>query len=402
MDTLRADHVGLYGYPRGTTPHLDAFFERGTVFENATSSSPCTIPSIRQYLSGGFDVDPQRPPLAEVLAARGWETAAVVSQHQLDYYTQRDYARGFDHFDLQAPGRVDHHGLSARTADEVSDLAIALLRKHEERGDGPLFLWLHYFDPHDPYEPPEAFRHFDAGNGSSRSGDRRSDLMRGRAPGEPWVQAGHVFDDEDVAHLRNLYDGEIAFADAQIARVLDFFEARGWVEDAVVVFLADHGEWLGENGWWDHCVTLREEEIRVPFALRVRGGPLGVHRSAVPASTLDVVPTVLGLLGIEAPPGRYHGVDLARSAPGRVVLSMWQETVIARDARFKLFAEGDRVLGLFDTRADPGETRNLLGGHPEVRAGLLAELRARAGLRRRVAEEGRRTIEQLKSIGYIE
>ena len=132
IDTLRADHVGLYGYARDTTPHLDAYFGRGTVFENATSPAPCTIPAVRQYLSGGFDHVEERIVLAELLRERGYATAAVVSQQQF-YRGLGVYQRGFEHFDIQAREEVNAHGWSARDARQVTDRALAWLDRHVER-----------------------------------------------------------------------------------------------------------------------------------------------------------------------------------------------------------------------------------------------------------------------------
>src|SRR5262245_40168861 len=182
VDTLRADHVGGYGYARATTPELDAFFAGGTRFELALSSAPCTVPSIQQLLRGSFEAaEPGAAPISR-LADRGFATAAIVSQHQ--FHKQLElYRRGFEHFDIQPRSQVDRHGMTARAAREVTDRALAWLA---ERPRGrPFFLWLHYFDPHDPYEPPPEHRGFDAGNRSPRSGDRRSDLKREkRTPGE--------------------------------------------------------------------------------------------------------------------------------------------------------------------------------------------------------------------------
>ena len=143
IDTLRADHVGLYGYARETTPNIDRFFRTGTVFENAMSSAPCTIPSVRQFLSGAFDLRPDRKTLPELLHDHGYTTAAIVSQHQFYRQPVDAYRRGFEHFDIQARDEVDHHGWTARRTKEVSDRAIEWLKENGQRKR--FFLWLHYF-----------------------------------------------------------------------------------------------------------------------------------------------------------------------------------------------------------------------------------------------------------------
>jgi len=404
VDTLRPDHMGIYGYERDTTPNLDRFFAAGTVFENAISSSPCTIPSVRQILAGGHDLRAERSPLAEILREGGWSTGAVVSQHQFDYETDRDYARGFDHFDLQGPGEVDHHDMTTRTADQVSDRGLAWLERHRrERPGRPFFLWLHYFDPHDPYEPPDSYREFDRGNRSQRSGDRRRYLMEEKRPDDQWPTAGYVFSEADVAHLVNLYDGEIRFTDAQIGRVLDALARWGLTDRTVVAFTSDHGEWLGERDMWDHCLTLQEPEIRVPLLFRVASGRLtaSAHGDG-PVSTLDLLPTLLGSLGVPLPEGGdYHGQDLRRASSGRVLLSFWHGVAAVRDADWKLHWAG-RSIGLFRLSEARIETKNVLLSHPRVRKRLEDHLADSRALRRRVSAEAEETVRQLRSIGYVE
>jgi arylsulfatase len=320
IDTMRASHVGLYGYELETTPHIDRFFAGGTVIENATSPAPCTIPADRQYLSGGFDYVEERTVLAELLREHGYATAAVVSQHQF-YRALAVYQRGFEHFDIEDEEEVDVHEGSSRDAREVTDRALTWL---DENAHLPkLFLWVHYFDPHDPYEPPSAYRHFDAGSRSQRNGDPRS-YQKAAAPGGRLPPFGDaplgLFDAEDVAHFVNLYNGEIQYADAEIGRVLDRLEKLGLAGRSIIALLADHGEWLGERERWYHCRTVDDKEVRVPFLLRVNGGPLSERaRYKGPASTLDLLPTLAGLLGIEIAGADYHGIDLRHPPENRVV-----------------------------------------------------------------------------------
>ena len=162
IDTLRADRLKSMGYERDTAPRLEHFFENGTSFENAMSSAPCTIPSVQQLLSSRIETPEQKPFLAEILEREGYRTAAVVSQHQFRYGRLPSFERGFDSFDIQSNQQLDRHQLSTRTAEQVSDRALAWLEENAEAQ--PFFLWLHYFDPHDPYEPPPEFRRFDARN----------------------------------------------------------------------------------------------------------------------------------------------------------------------------------------------------------------------------------------------
>jgi arylsulfatase len=401
IDTLRADHVGLYGYARDTTPRLDGFFGQGTVFENATSPAPCTIPAVRQFLAGGFDHVEERSVLAELLRERGYATAAVVSQQR--FHRGREvYQRGFEHFDIQAPEEVDVHGESARDAGEVTDRALAWLDRNAERPK--LFLWLHYYDPHDPYEPPEGFRGFDAGNRSSKSGDPRSyqkaisprggmSLLRDTPRG--------LFSAEDVEHFANLYDGEIRYVDAEIGRLLDRLETLGLADRSIVTVLSDHGEWLGERERWYHCKTLRDEEIHVPFLMRVNGGPLMARaRDASAASTLDLLPTLAGLLEIELPADDYHGVDLRRPPPQRIVASMWSDQLAVRDADWKLILSAGQPKLLYWTARDPGEHWNRIGDEAQRREALLQSARPYARLHDAIRAE--KIEDALRAVGYIQ
>ncbi len=401
IDTLRADRVGLYGYERDTTPRLDAFFAQGSVLEQAVASSPCTVPSVRQFLTGRLERDPDGSTLAETLRHAGYRTAAIVSQHQFVEPGAWPYARGFEHFDVQDTDQLDHHGMTTRTAEEVTDLALAWLG--QAPADEPFFLWLHYFDPHDPYEPPSDYRAFDAGNTSTRSGDRRRDLQEERRhPEEPWQRAGYVFSPEDVRHLRNLYDGETRFTDAQIGRVLDALEERGLVASSVVALLADHGELLGERGVWDHCLGLSEPELRVPFLLRVRGGTLGGRgRWSEPTSILDLAPTLLALAGIGEANASRPGRNLLDRERGRAVVAQWGRfRAIYRD-RWKLVTDG-RAHRLLDLRQDERRRTDLARSHPDVVEDLLAAGAGEPEEMRRIAAETAAEHERLRSLGYLE
>jgi arylsulfatase A-like enzyme len=200
VDTLRRDRVGLYGYERDTTPEIDAFFRSGTRFDSATSPSPCTVPSVPQLLFGTYGIRSKDLSLADTLRSRGFTTTAVVSQHLLQpawhgagagAKLARAIARGFDHFDVQSESHRDVHGMSARSARAVSERALAWL--DAAPADTPFFLWLHYYDPHDPYEPPQEFRVFGDLHRSERSGDRRTELREGRhSDQEPWQRAGYT------------------------------------------------------------------------------------------------------------------------------------------------------------------------------------------------------------------
>ncbi len=399
IDTLRWDHVGLYGYARNTTPSLDRAFE-DSFFEHATSPSPCTLPSVPELLFGSFLIRAEQRSLAEILRDNGYATAAIVSQHQfhLDRPIAQAVRRGFSHFDIQSPIHVDPHGMTRRRANVVSNRAIAWLKSHGD--ERPFFLWLHYFDPHDPYDPPESFQVFGEGNLSERTGDRRLYLKSAGDRSTSWQQAGHIFSREDVDHFVNLYDGEIRFTDHEIGRVLAHLGERDHLESSLLFVTADHGEWLGEEDRWDHCQTLHEREIRVPLLARLRGRPLVAPENADAAvSTIDIVPTVLGVLGLERPRG-LEGSDLRAVAPGREVFSVWKGEATVRDEAWKLLSEGP---ALYEVASDPYERTNRIDENDDVRSALEGALRGFLDRVGGAAEaQDRAILEQLRALGYVE
>jgi len=402
IDTLRADHIGLYGYARPTTPRLDAFFGEASIFENAMSTSPCTRPSVRQYLSGSFFAKPGGRHLAEHLLAAGYQTAAVVSQHQFYERLNEDYTPGFLSFDIQRQDEVDRFGLSTRSAVDISDRALRWLGGRDPAQ--PYFLWLHYFDPHDPYEPPAAFRSFDRGNTSTLSGDRRGyQTAASKSSDQPWFSKGEIFSEADVAHFVNLYDGEIRYVDEQIGRIFDWLDEQGHVDDTIVVLTADHGEMLGEGGYWDHCFSLGEPEIRAPLLLRVEGGRLGdLGRTQLAASTIDLLPTILGRLQIGFEASDYQGADLAIADPNRTVIAVWKQSSAIRSRSFKLHHDRKEPTALYRIAADPGEQRSLLTQEAGAASSLLQALRAHKLLLSKVGRETEEAARRLKALGYIQ
>jgi arylsulfatase len=401
IDTLRADHLGIYGYEGETSPHIDAFFGAGTAFENTTSSAPCTIPAVRQFLEGAFVRDPERPNLAELLQEQGYTTAAIVSQQQF-YRRAEDYTRGFQHFDIQPREAVDHHQMSTRTAREVMDRALVWLETRSD--DRPFLLWLHFFDPHDPYSAPAEHRIAGDSDVSERFDDPRAELLQGRdkVPLSSCLDMPpDRFDAEAWAHYTARYDAEIRFVDAELGRLFAHLREGDLDSDSIVLLLSDHGEWLGEEQSWNHCLTVREPEVRVPFLLRVRGVPFhGEDRVSDPVSTLDVLPTLAGLVGATLPGQNYDGIDLRPPRAERVVASLWAGQVAVRDRDWKLIYEKGTPSRLYHTSRDPAERWNQIFDHPTV-ADELA-VRAEPYLALREAIDAEKIERALRRIGYIQ
>ena len=379
LDTTRPDRLGLYGNDAIETPTLDRLGREGVVFSKAVATAASTLPAHASILTGLyphghgaransiFKVDATRPTLAEVLAAHGYDTAAFVSSFALDARFGLD--RGFASYDDEMAHPSKFIGFAERRGDETTERAIAWLRSPRAR---PYFLWVHYYDAHTGYDPPEPY--------ASRSA--------------------------------NPYDGEIAFMDAQLGRLLDAAEAASRRAPLVVV-TADHGEALGEHGEATHAYLVQEATLQIPWILRADGVLPGGRRIDARASQVDLMPTVLSLLGIDAPAG-LHGSGWTRAPdPDRAVLA---ETVEGRVnfgwRRLSALYLGDTKLvsgagpALYDLARDPTESQDAAAANPEEASRLESRLRA---LRRGepeflVPDTGgldAAATQQLAALGYI-
>jgi len=330
IDTMRPDRTSLYGYERETTPNLARYLGEGR-FRDARSSAPCTLPAVKQMLTGRLDA--LGPTLAEVTRDAGVRTAAFVSQHW--FSGDELYRRGFDEWNVQADDELDRHGMSDRRATRVTDLALEWIRSRSRRDR--FFLWVHYFDPHDPYDPPADSRRFAEGVTRYPHGDRRSAQIAAQTDEEHWFQVDHIFDEEDRDALRRLYDDEIRYTDREIGRLLDELEARRLLDGTIVLMSADHGERLGEDGIWDHCYSLHDLELRVPLVVRTADGSVPPDLDS-PASTLDIFPTLVEALGVASPDG-LDGRSLLEPRAGAVAVSNFEEEIAVADADWKLYLE---------------------------------------------------------------
>jgi hypothetical protein len=267
IDTLRRDHVGAYGYPKPTTPRLDALAQKGLLAQDAVSTSSWTLPAHLSMLTsadpgahGGVDhehkFNGRLATLPGTLQKAGWATHAVTSH----LYVSRTYGldAGFDHLDFHQD----------RKATETADKAIALL---ERVGDRPFFLFLHFYDPHWHYDPPEKFRAlFATGYQGPQTGLWQSFKDKTRATTKP----------EELQHLLALYDGEIRYTDDEVGRILDHVAASGLSGSTLVVVTSDHGEEFLEHGSWEHQKTLYEEVVRVPLIVHGPGVAPRVEKAA--------------------------------------------------------------------------------------------------------------------------
>jgi arylsulfatase A-like enzyme len=426
VDTLRADHLGCYGYDRPTSPRLDAFAREGVRFAGARAQSSWTKPAMATLLTGLHPVThgaerrnqgiaPEVRTLAERLSAAGYETAMFTTNPTV--VEKFGFGRGFDRFEYvhQLRGRkrrsVDSAEMHRAAAGWLSG------RAAPER---PFFLVVHTLDPHDPYRPREPYRSrfapgVDVASACCFRGEQLAALSAERAA---------IRRRDSLA----LYDGEIAQNDASFGRLLDDLHARGLLQRSAVVFTADHGEEFHEHGGWRHAESLFEEVLRVPLVVRLpEGAPAGAIVED-PADQIDLAPTLLELAGIAMPPELPGASLLPRigggAPPPRESLAWLRhpafEVVAIRDGNWKwlrhdgpprvatagLAGAAEPAEALYDLAADPGEQQNLLATEPDRRRALALRVKAaRARLARR-ENAGEVEIDpeldaELRALGYL-
>jgi arylsulfatase A-like enzyme/Tfp pilus assembly protein PilF len=391
LDTTRADRLGAYGYAEIETPHLDRLAGEGVLFEQAVTVAPLTLPAHSSMLTGrfppehgvrdngGFFLDEAELTLAEVLQARGYRTGAFVAAYVLDgkWGLNQGFDLYYDDFDAGELRSRSLDGLQRR-GDKVVDSALAWL----EVGDGrPFFAWLHFFDAHTPYDPPEPWR--------------------SRYPDRP-------------------YDGEIAFMDHQIGRLLAWLDQRELMDRTIVVAIGDHGESLGDHGETTHGFFVYDSVMRVPFIVRAPFSRTGGHRVRDVVRAVDVMPTILDLLGAPVPPqvsGTTLAPRLARQTPepgleaygeARYPLHHfgWSDLRLLREGRYKLIAAPRPEL--YDLEQDPREMANLFHDRRPLADRMMARL---LDLEEAFARDGRDTAApadvdpevrgRLAALGYV-
>jgi arylsulfatase A-like enzyme len=364
VDTVRADHLGCYGYHRDTTPCIDSLASRGVRYTRVTAGEPWTLPSMATIFTGllplehnarrrgdsYFGIDPEAVTLTESLGGAGYRTAAFFNV----VFMNQDFGfhQGFHHFDCAASLGSGSDRNAARTVDA----ALEWLDSRGASGDG-LFLAVHFYDPHLTYSPPDSFA--DLWRNPRYSGP--FDGNWGRREAVVNVNRGVTrISDKDLFNLEALYDGELAYTDSQIGRLLSGLRQRGLTGNALVILVADHGEEFQDHGKLGHAHTLFEELLHVPLVI---SGP-GFGEGVVDGSNLsqaDIMPTVLEWAGVPAPEGLF-GVSLLsggppadRAVPSGMSLSQ-RYAVIARRGDLKVhLVNGGESEFMFDLAGDPGE-----------------------------------------------
>jgi len=443
LDTTRADHTSAYGYERPTTPRLAEFARQGVLFETAYAPMATTLPSHTTMFTGllprthgtlknGLVVDASLPLLGEILAKDGYRTSAFLSSFAVASKFGLD--RGFELYDDDFKDgqckwdveRWEGHKIEGdfcRRGDLTRAKAEAWLEKNGylpatgSAGAGagsttaataapekPFFLWIHFFDAHNPYDPPpEHAKLFPP---------------RGNPPTEL---------DQDIAK----YDAEIHFADQEMGKLFDRLAAAKHLDDTLVIVAGDHGEGLMDHGWMLHGLQIYEEAVRVPFVLRWPGKLPAGKVITEPVELADITPTVLELTGIAMPKAKHEpeGLSLADAMAGKAKLDAQRAVLVQRRFYASDAERGIRVKGskhglrrgdwkyieakeedtyeLYDLKNDPGEKRNLADSAKQERAALATELSttlsstaaASVPAPGRVSEEDAR---RLEALGYVQ
>jgi arylsulfatase A-like enzyme len=448
IDTLRADHLSSYGYPRATSPVIDRLAAEGVRFEQTAVQWPKTAPSFASIFTASYPKDNgivrkvgvslplEFRMLAEELQAQGYATYAVVSNGAVA--SEFNFNQGFDTYietwKLSPPGPdVDPTG-----AEMVTQLARLAIGDHDP--ERPYFLWVHYLDPHFPYTAPEPWtnrfdqdEHFDPAEKIEIRYDREVRQMTG-------IGADQVLDErEELAFYLARYDAEILYADTHIGKLLESLEGRQLMEKTLTVVTSDHGESLGEHEYFfDHGRFGFQTCLRVPLIFHYPG-VLEPRVDSDPVELLHLAPTLLEAAGVALEQGtwiqgrslmpRLLGHESAPPAPayafseaGYAIERKWQR--IVRDRRYKLIyaRAGDEQrwiagpgnpMALYDLETDPGESKNLLHELPEEAERLQRALHGLWSAPRfdvlvddeetteqlEMEEETRR---QLKALGYLQ
>jgi arylsulfatase A-like enzyme len=434
IDTLRADHVGSYGYSKPTTPNLDRFAEENVRFARAYATSPWTLPSHASIFTGVYpavhganlstnNINPRLPSIASELKGLGYKTGAIVCAPFLG--TRYKLNQGFDLYDT----KILNSKLYKKdpVAEKVTKKGLKFLKSV---GQTPFFLFLQYWDPHHPYNPDQKYTDmFDPDYKGAIEGTdirRRPDFNRkDLAP-------------RDLEHILALYDGEIRYTDEWVQNFLDGLKKRGLADNTIVIILSDHGEEFLDHGGRAHLAQCWEETLRIPMMIRV---PWITPKQKVVESLtshIDVMPTIFALLGINKKIPHLQGVNLVPAfldgtpLPQRAIMAstrigqttndrsgpagIWK--VIIREDNLKYHDFRNSEYGfkkLFDLSKDPGEKIDISITQPEDAREMYSLLRKKVRTNRKMKTKLKRGLKKqdlkvemdedhknkLRAVGYL-
>ena len=443
LDTLRADHLGAYGYPRPTSPHIDALARQSVVFEHDTSAAPWTAASIASLMTGlypsvhGLDSGPRWGPgqhsagghlpfqlqsalgssqltLAEILRRHGYRAAGFVSNIYVNSIF--GFAQGFDVYD-------DEHAEYSKEVAKIKRRGAETNRRVFAWLDGkppePFFLFVHYNDAHWPYVPPAPYgEDFVKDYHGSLTPEKTTSVVE--TQGRPAKGLSKA----DLDYLVGLYDGEIQYLDSQVGRLLEKIDAHPRKRDLLLILTADHGEEFLDHGSTSHGYTLYEEMLHVPLIVHFPGH-LRARRVAAPVRSIDVLPTILDLAGIDTDGISLQGgslAPLARAETTRGPELAFSEAAYKGDQKAIRSRSGLKLIRdeeagttqLFDLAHDPHEREDLWSDKSRRDPQLLSALAAQEGSNTKLAQAlsggdgaskqvvlDEKTKRQLKALGYL-
>ncbi len=386
IDTCRADYLSCYGYKQKTTPNIDAIAQEGVLFENTISPIAMTLPAHSSMMTGtippyhgihdndGYILAKSNVTLAEILKEKGFTTGATIGAFVLD--SQFGIAQGFDSYYDNFDEDINTSGIAERRGAEVSKYTMQWL---EENSKDPFFLFVHYFDPHSRYVPPEPFA---------------------------------------SAYTSNPYAGEIAYVDSCIGQVIDKLKKLGLYESTLLIITSDHGESLGEHGEQSHGYFVYQSTVKVPLIIKVPGGPEGKRVIDI-TGLIDILPTVCSLKGIQLP-SEVQGKDLSSYIFGKKIFakkrSYYTESLFPTkynaNSLLSLVTQQWKYIQttrpeLYDLVKDPKERKNLVKSQPQTARRLQNDLqqilkqtiRQQDDTNNKIMDE--QTLRRLESLGYI-
>ncbi len=455
IDTLRADHLGLYGHSRPTSPVLDAFAAGGTVFEDASSTAPWTLPAHASILTGLYPrshrvltfstaLPGEIPTLASTLAEAGYQTAAVVNSAWLTkerYGVTRDFQKFLfvdDTQDRRAPNTW------------ITDQAIEWLREPDAR---PLFLFIHYYDVHSDYASLPQYENIFVSPYTGEADGTGWQLARASLE-DDYIKMCHEnydpkkcrigteenylaidrsvgkihFDESSIRHIEELYDAGIRQLDNELGRFFSLLKKNRILDDALIILTSDHGEEFLDHGRMDHFLTMYQEVLRVPLIFHGPNIPTGL-RITTPVSSVDLMPTILSLARAK-PKAPFDGLDLTPlmagedlqqfttrpifgEASGGLTYALMMEDIFPvyrslRRGQHKLIHNSkSKAWELYDLENDPSETTNIAKREPELLAKLTEEMLKRySDFNPEPAapdhvELSRDELENLRALGYV-
>jgi choline-sulfatase len=389
LDTTRADHLSCYDPGKAKTPSLDALAARGVRFLHATAQVPLTLPSHACIMTGayptvhglrdmgGFVLDPSHPTVASLTQAEGFETAAFVGSRAVGH--RFGLAHGFEVYDDDMGPQTEEGKLPGVFAERrgavVTDHALEWLKHHSQR---KFFLWAHYYDPHEPYDPPEPYRR---------------------------------------EYAKSLYDGEIAYMDEQVGRLLAGLDQLGITSRTLVIAIGDHGESLGEHGEATHGLFLYDATLHVPLLIAGPGVPIG-KVIGEQVRSIDIHPTVMEFLHVP-PSAEAQGVSLWPLVERRTRVrtnysygeTLYPRTYMAWSELRAMRTDGWKFIlaphpELYDLAHDPAETHNLIAKHPAEADQLQKQVWMVAGPQGKAEKVAtvpldEQTRQELASLGYV-